>query len=95
MSVKVALHAGHTGSVFGVSVSAAAPHLVATASDDETVRLWEDAEHAGAWRTTCSAPVADSAMCLNFSPDAALLAAGAAAGKLRVRSYHLLIRLFK
>lgn len=41
------------------------------------VRLWEDAEHSGAWQQSCSVSVEDPVMCVNFSPDSAILAAGA------------------
>ena len=70
------LAAGHAGSIFGAAVSAGAPHLVATASDDETVRLWEDAELEGVYRQIASMATADSAMCVSFSANGSLLAAG-------------------
>lgn len=72
--------AGHSGSIYGISLAAVEPRLLATGSDDETVRLWEDAEHSGAWQQSCSISVEDPAMCVNFSPDSTILAAGTSGG---------------
>lgn len=41
------------------------------------VRLWEDCEQSGCWQHACSTAVEDPAMCVSFSPDSTLVAAGA------------------
>lgn len=43
----VCAFAEHTGSIYGISVSAAQPYLLATASDDETVRLHKIGHRCG------------------------------------------------
>ena len=73
--------AGHNARVFDLGFSPAEPDLLASASDDECVKVWRrspEAHGAAAYSlvATCHDHT-DSVLRVNWSPDGSLIASGA------------------
>jgi WD40 repeat protein len=70
---------GHTGHVYGLAFSPAAA-LLATASEDGTVRLWDLASGGAAARTIGPGPFGGPVRAVAFTPDGRYLATANANG---------------
>ena len=70
--------AGHSARVFDLSFGTAVPELLASASDDESVKVWRALGDGGPLQLVSTfTDHTDSVMRVSWSPDGRVLASGA------------------
>jgi hypothetical protein len=68
---------GHHARVFDLAFSPTDPNLVASASDDDTAKIWQQSEGAGDFKQVSSFHGHnDSVLRVSWAPDGRLLASG-------------------
>uniref|UniRef100_A0A383VFN3 Uncharacterized protein n=1 Tax=Tetradesmus obliquus TaxID=3088 RepID=A0A383VFN3_TETOB len=70
---------GHTGRVFGLAYHPSSHQVLASASEDETVRVWSRSTPSGSWQqTSCCRGHSAEVLRVAWSPDGEILASGSA-----------------
>ncbi|WIA14514.1 hypothetical protein OEZ85_003033 [Tetradesmus obliquus] len=70
---------GHTGRVFGLAYHPSSHQVLASASEDESVRLWSRSTPSGSWQqASCCRGHSAEVLRVAWSPDGEILASGSA-----------------